>query len=151
VSVKIRYGGEDLGECEDTRAAIVYALTYASGYTARDHADDAGQTVLVDFEWLDSDGEWIEASVPVDPSEPDCDHEDGHKWAQDGEAWGVGAGVGVVEVCSHCALRKTTLTNRESCGVWYDSIAYQSAAEYAEEEAAYGDEDEDEDEIGGAQ
>ena len=70
---------------------------------------------------VDDDGGAIEThrvSVLLEPSEPECEHDDGHDWRrqlggcdENPGVWGVGgAAIAIGDVCLHCGLVRQTIT-----------------------------------------
>lgn len=67
---------------------------------ARDDADDAAEGDADDA---------AEGDVVIDPPEPECYHEDGHRWAEEG-VQGHGGGVVIEKVCPRCGAEQYTDT-----------------------------------------
>ena len=91
--------------------------------------------------WADDPDDAETFKVAVDPEEPECS-EDEHNWTAPHDlvgglesnpgVFGHGGGVIIVEVCSHCGLRRDTDTwaqDRQTGEQGLNSVTYSSAGE----------------------
>jgi len=139
------------GEGYDTEKAgsAAEALDIARDNVDRDnygYSNDQ-RTLYVDVRVnCEATGEEAEATVALEPDEPECGEREGHDWKspwsvlgglkENPGAWGHGGGVVVKEVCAHCGRYRVTDTwaQRRDTGVQgLTEVKYEDADETSSE------------------
>jgi len=125
--------GESEIEAEDPQSA---AQEYVDG---GDYSPEE-QTIWVNVTVTDDDGDVTHVKITIDPDEPECADDDGHKWAspirlvggirENPGVHGHGGGVMIHEVCAHCGChrhRNTWAQDPDDGTQGLDSVRYEEA------------------------
>jgi hypothetical protein len=93
------------GDTIKVEATSLEAAEIAAVDWVGDYAEPSTRTTWETIRITDPAGWYISVRVEVEPEEPECSEDEGHRWV-DGPVYGSGGGVCYRDTCSHCGLVK---------------------------------------------